>query len=82
MPQRSRHIAGGHDGNGVVGPHPKVANFIFASGFSGHGMQHSPAIGRGVAELIATGGYTTLDLSPLTFSRIPEGRRLVERAIV
>jgi glycine/D-amino acid oxidase-like deaminating enzyme len=70
------------DGNGVVGPHPEFANFIFAAGFSGHGMQHSPAIGRGVAELIAGGGYETLDLSPLGFSRIPDGRRLVERNIV
>jgi glycine/D-amino acid oxidase-like deaminating enzyme len=70
------------DGNAVVGPHPDFPNFLFATGFSGHGIQHAPGIGRGVAELIATGGYTTLDLSPLDFRRIPEGRRLVERNIV
>jgi glycine/D-amino acid oxidase-like deaminating enzyme len=70
------------DGNAVVGPHPEFANFIFATGFSGHGIQHAPAIGRGVAELIAGGGYATLDLSPLDFTRIAAGRRLVERNII
>lgn len=70
------------DGNAVVGPHPDFANFLFATGFSGHGIQHAPAIGRGMAELIATGSYETLDLSPLDFCRIPQGRRLVERNIV
>jgi glycine/D-amino acid oxidase-like deaminating enzyme len=70
------------DHNGVVGPHPSAPNVIFATGFSGHGMQHSPAVGRGVAELIADGGYATLDLSPLAFTRLVAGRRLVERNIV
>ncbi|MCW3475314.1 NAD(P)/FAD-dependent oxidoreductase [Limobrevibacterium gyesilva] len=70
------------DHNGVVGPHPATPNVIFATGFSGHGMQHSPAVGRGVAELIADGSFTTLDLSPLALSRLVEGRKLVERNIV
>lgn len=70
------------DANGVVGPHPSVPNVIFATGFSGHGIQHSPATGRGVAELIADGAYVTLDLSPLAFTRIVEGRKLVERNVV
>jgi glycine/D-amino acid oxidase-like deaminating enzyme len=70
------------DQNGVIGPHPACPNLIHAAGFSGHGMQHSPATGRGVAELVAHGGFTTLDLSPLGFGRIIEGRPLVERNIV
>jgi len=70
------------DFNGVIGPHPAVPNLIFATGFSGHGMQHSPATGRGVAELIAEGGFTSLDLSPLSFDRIVEGRPLIEQGIV
>jgi len=70
------------DQNGVIGPHPSCPNLIHAAGFSGHGIQHSPATGRGVAELIAHGGYVTLDLSPLGFGRIIENRPLVEKNIV
>jgi glycine/D-amino acid oxidase-like deaminating enzyme len=70
------------DHNGVVGAHPGLPNLIHAAGFSGHGMQHSPAVGRGVAELIATGGFETLDLSPLGYARLLEGRPIVERNVV
>jgi len=70
------------DHNGVVGPHPAAPNVIHAAGFSGHGMQHSPAVGRGVAELVAKGGYGTLDLSPLAFTRLLENRPLLERSVV
>ncbi|MCC6718080.1 MAG: FAD-binding oxidoreductase [Acetobacteraceae bacterium] len=70
------------DQNGVVGAHPACANLIHAAGFSGHGIQHSPATGRGVAELVMEGGFRTLDLSPLGFERILAGRKLVERNIV
>src|SRR5579872_6718143 len=34
--------------NGIFGRHPEMPNFILANGFSGHGLQHAPAIGRGV----------------------------------
>ena len=47
------------DHNVIVGPHPEIGNFHFANGFSGHGLQQAPAIGRGLAEMIATGGYRT-----------------------
>ncbi len=70
------------DQNVIVGPHPEVANFIFANGFSGHGLQQSPAIGRGVAELIVHGAYQMLDLSPLGFARIIEREPFVETAII
>lgn len=70
------------DHNGVVGALPDCPNVIHAAGFSGHGMQHAPAVGRGVAELIAAGEYETLDLSPLSPTRLLEGRRLIERNIV
>ena len=40
------------DRNGIVGPHPEWTNLVFANGFSGHGIQQSPAVGRGVADLL------------------------------
>jgi glycine/D-amino acid oxidase-like deaminating enzyme len=66
------------DHNGVVGPHPALANALFANGFSGHGIQHSPGVGRGVAEFIVHGGYRSLDLTPLSFKRLLDGTPLVE----
>ncbi len=70
------------DCNGIVGYHPEVRNFILANGFSGHGLQQSPAVGRGVAELIVHGGYRTLDLAPLAFGRIAANRPIRERNVV
>jgi FAD-dependent oxidoreductase domain-containing protein 1 len=70
------------DQNGIIGPHPACANLIFANGFSGHGIQHSPATGRGVAELILDGGFATLDMSALGFGRVIANTPLVERNIV
>ncbi|HLY35226.1 MAG TPA: FAD-binding oxidoreductase [Candidatus Limnocylindria bacterium] len=58
------------DHNAVIGPHPQIANLLFANGFSGHGLQQAPAVGRGLAEWITTGRYETLDLSPLGYERI------------
>ena len=70
------------DRNAVVGPHPEVPNLHFLNGFSGHGLQQAPAMGRGTAERIVHGGYRTLDLSPFHFDRIIAGRPLRERAVI
>lgn len=70
------------DHNGIVGRHPAVPNVVFAAGFSGHGMQHSPATGRGVSELIADGEYTTLDLSPLGWARVIANAPMWEKNVV
>ncbi len=70
------------DHNAVIGPHSEVGNFIFINGFSGHGMQQSPAMGRGVSELITYGEYRTLDLSPLGYGRIVRGEPFPETAII
>jgi len=70
------------DQNAIVGPHPEVTNFIFANGFSGHGFQQSPAIGRGVAEWIATGAYQSIDMSPFGYDRVIENRKFVEKAVI
>lgn len=58
------------DHNGLVGPMAACPNLFLACGFSGHGLQHAPGVGRGLAELIATGSYQTLDLGPLSPDRI------------
>lgn len=70
------------DHNGIVGAHPRIANLVFANGFSGHGLQQSPAVGRGVAELLVHGRYTTLDLGPLAFERIERGIPITELNVV
>jgi len=70
------------DQNAVVGPHPEVRNFLFVNGFSGHGFQQSPAMGRGISELIAYGSYRELDLSPLGYERIAQNEPFLERAII
>ena len=70
------------DHNAVIGPHTEVGNFIFINGFSGHGVQQSPAMGRGVSELITYGEYRTLDLTPLGYDRVARGEPFLETAII
>ncbi|WP_420402998.1 NAD(P)/FAD-dependent oxidoreductase [Nisaea sp.] len=70
------------DQNGIVGPHPELSNFVFANGFSGHGLQQAPAIGRAVAELLTTGGFRTIDLTRFGFERFASGALVLERNIV
>ena len=70
------------DQNAILGPHDLVTNFIFQNGFSGHGLQQSPAMGRGIAEFITYGEYRSLDLSPFAFERIPGQRPIIETAII
>jgi glycine/D-amino acid oxidase-like deaminating enzyme len=70
------------DHNAIVGPHPEVTNFHFANGFSGHGLQQSPAIGRGLSELIVYGGYRSLDLAALGYERVVENRPFLEEGVI
>jgi glycine/D-amino acid oxidase-like deaminating enzyme len=70
------------DQNGLVGRLPGTDNVFVAAGFSGHGLQQAPAIGLGMAELIATGAYGVLDLSPLGLERIAANAPLVERNVI
>jgi glycine/D-amino acid oxidase-like deaminating enzyme len=70
------------DQNAITGPHPEIGNFLFLNGFSGHGLQQSPAMGRATAEWILHGGYRTLDMRPFHYDRVAAGQALVEAAII
>lgn len=70
------------DHNAIVGAHPDVDNFLFANGFSGHGLQQSPAIGRALSELVTFGEFRTLQLGALGWARVIEGRPLREINVV
>ncbi len=70
------------DHNAILGPHEALDNLIFMNGFSGHGMQQSPVIGRGIAELILEDRFVSIDLSPLLFARIADDRPLREANVI
>ena len=70
------------DHNAILGAHPEVANFYFANGFSGHGIQQSPAVGRAIAELLVHGRYVSLDLTVFGYERIAAGRPVLERNVI
>ncbi|HSB05532.1 MAG TPA: FAD-binding oxidoreductase, partial [Thermodesulfobacteriota bacterium] len=66
------------DHHAILGPFPGVQGFILANGFSGHGFQHSPAVGKVIAELITEGRATTIDISPLSIERFERGNLILE----
>jgi len=66
------------DHNAILGPHPDVAGFLLACGFSGHGLQHSPGVGRAMAELIVHGGYRSIDLARFGWARVAANAPLGE----
>lgn len=70
------------DHNGIVGLHPEIANLGLMNGFSGHGMQQGPVVGRGMAELILRGRFVTVDLAALGYERLLEGRPLLELNVI
>lgn len=70
------------DQNAVLGPHPDIGNFMFCNGFSGHGLQQSPAVGRGLSEVLIYGEYRSLDLAPYSYERIATNSPLIEPAVI
>jgi sarcosine oxidase subunit beta len=70
------------DHHAILGPSPEVRGFYFANGFSGHGVMHSPATGRILADLILHGETSVIDAKDLNVQRFTEGRAIEETAIL
>jgi sarcosine oxidase, subunit beta len=70
------------DHHAILGPAPGLRGFYFANGFSGHGVMHSPATGRILADLILHGDTSIIDAQDLNVQRFAEGRAIEETAIL
>lgn len=70
------------DHHAIIGQDPGVRGLFYANGFSGHGVMHSPASGRIVADLVLHGRCHVLDAAPLGVERFTEGRLLEETAVL
>ena len=69
------------DGNPIIGA-TSIGNFYAVTGFSGHGMMHAPAAGRGIAELIVRGRFESIDLTRLGYARVASGTPYREAGIL
>jgi FAD-dependent oxidoreductase domain-containing protein 1 len=70
------------DHNPVLGEHPSLRGFIFANGFSGHGLMMSPATGKIVSELVRTGRSDTFDVSIFAPDRFERGALVRDAATI
>jgi len=70
------------DQNAIIGPHPYYPNLYIATGFSGHGIQQAPAVGRAIMEMVLDGEFVTIDLTKFHFERFLVGKEVRERNIV
>lgn len=59
-----------------------VPGLYLANGFSGHGFQHAPVVGKLLAEMIVGGAATTVDVSSLSLDRFERGRPVVESHVI
>ena len=71
------------DGNPVIGRwNSRLNNLYTCAGFSGHGMMHAPAAGRGIAELLTTGAYQSIDLTRMGYERVENNAPYAEEGIL
>jgi sarcosine oxidase, subunit beta len=70
------------DRHPIIGEAPDVRGFYLANGFSGHGFQHSPIVGKLLAEMIVDGAARTVDISSLGLDRFAAGRIVKESHVV
>ena len=70
------------DRHPVIGPAPGLDGFLLANGFSGHGFQHAPIVGKLLAELVVDGRAHTVDIAPLSLERFAGGQPVRERHVI
>lgn len=70
------------DHHAILGPAPELSGFFLANGFSGHGVMHSPATGRILADLILRGTTNLIDAPLLGVGRFAAGRLIEETAVL
>ena len=70
------------DRHPILGPAPGLEGFYLANGFSGHGFQHAPVVGKLLAEMIVGGGARTVDVSNLGLERFARGELVLEGHVV
>jgi sarcosine oxidase subunit beta len=70
------------DHHPVMGPVRDLPGFFLANGFSGHGVMHSPATGRILADLILHGNTDLVDAERLNYDRFASGRLLHEPVVL
>jgi sarcosine oxidase subunit beta len=69
------------DHHPILGAAPGIGGFFLASGFSGHGVMHSPATGKILADLILKNSTDLIDAKLLDYARFAEGREIHESAV-
>jgi sarcosine oxidase subunit beta len=70
------------DHHPILGPVPEVPGLFLANGFSGHGVMHSPATGKILADVILTGKTNLIDIDHFRLSRFQEGKLIEETAVL
>jgi glycine/D-amino acid oxidase-like deaminating enzyme len=70
------------DQNAFVGPVPGISNLLLASGFSGHGLQQAPGVGRALAEYIRFGRFHSIDLAALSYARFLTNEPMRETNVI
>lgn len=70
------------DHHPIIGPAPGLEGFYLVNGFSGHGVMHSPAAGRMIAERVLHGESRFMDATPLEISRFAENRLFHDAAFI
>jgi len=69
------------DHHPILGRSP-IDGFFLANGFSGHGVMHSPATGKILADLILKGSTNLIDARTFDYARFAEGRMIQETAVL
>jgi sarcosine oxidase subunit beta len=70
------------DRHPILGPVEGLPGLYLATGFSGHGFQHAPVVGKLIAEMIVEGAARTVDVSSLALERFARGEPVPELLVV